>query len=298
MAFVSVSPVSGSVVATGDTITVTWDTAVYPTITYRGSTGPTETVTSYSGVTIVFGAGFTGEFADQGGGVWTTTFRRDAGWANSPFTLAIQDTVLSSETQVNYTLLAEGQYPPDMQPFNDPVRGGPSGSASDLDSVINYSTPDNDVVIPAGNPIIFTELEATGTPLTVKRSDANNTDPTLLVSDTSGNNLRTGLRVELSGNKQTDIAPEGITFRTHTEGAGGGVEYTIAGELVSTDKGFQDTPGADITVSGGWSHGNQDGGNLKLDAGGVESPSTGVPGFVQIGYRSSENQGLPRLEHL
>ena len=139
MAFVSELPESGTLISTGTVITITWDTAVLPLITYIPSSGPQEVVSSAS-PSAVFGAGYTGAYGIDGPN-WTIAFRRDAGWTTSPFILSILDTVTTTETQINYTLLAEGQYPTDMQPFNDPVigAGAPFGDVSGPGSATDNS---------------------------------------------------------------------------------------------------------------------------------------------------------------
>lgn len=126
MAFVNITPVASSIVSTGDLIIITWSTSTPPYVQFAPSTGAQETVCTPSFPGISFGAGYTGTFSSVGGGGYSLSFRRDAGWANSPFSIVIDDTVLSSETQVGYTLLAEGQYPADMQPFNDPAEAADS----------------------------------------------------------------------------------------------------------------------------------------------------------------------------
>lgn len=123
MALTSVIPAAGSIINTGDTVTVVTDDAGGITNIYHVGTGTTEVVfrdgPGYS-------AGFAGSYAEVGGSA-TAAFRRNAGWDSSPFTISVE--TASATYTVTYTLLAEGQYPPDMQPFNDPV---PDTGSSDI----------------------------------------------------------------------------------------------------------------------------------------------------------------------
>jgi hypothetical protein len=124
MALTSVIPASGSIVATGDLVTVTADDAggiVSITHVRTGSGGTNEVIYTDAGG---YQTGFTGSYVESGSA--TAAFRRDAGWDSSPFRLDI--TTAGNTYSINYTLQVEGQYPPDMQPFNDPIDGG-GGSA-------------------------------------------------------------------------------------------------------------------------------------------------------------------------
>lgn len=117
MALTSVTPASGSIINNGDIVTAVTDDAggVVSIVHIRSGSGATSEVvfTDAGG----YQAGFTGSYVESGDA--TAVFRRDAGWDSSPFRLDV--TTASNTYSVNYTLAAEGQYPPDMQPFNDPV---------------------------------------------------------------------------------------------------------------------------------------------------------------------------------
>ena len=159
MAYVSVNPVSGSFIARGDTITVTWDNATLPLIGYRTTGGgQDEIISSSTGTWATFGAGYTGVYGSSGG-EWTISFTRDAGWPNDNFNISMFDALTNDETIINFIVLAEGQYPPDMQPFNDPAPAEEQGGGSNI-TVVDETTELTDAVTKftyVGSGVVVTE---------------------------------------------------------------------------------------------------------------------------------------------
>ena len=159
MAYVSVNPVSGSFIARGDTITVTWDNGTLPLIGYRTTGGGAdEIISSSTGTWATFGAGYTGVYGASGG-EWTISFTRDAGWPNDNFNISMFDSLTNDETIINFIVLAEGQYPPDMQPFNDPAPAEEQGGGSNI-TVVNETTELTDAVTKftyVGSGVVVTE---------------------------------------------------------------------------------------------------------------------------------------------
>ena len=147
MALSSITPISGGIIGRGNLITVTWDNDNFPNIYLRKS-GTDEVISAPGAPSYSFSPGYTGTVTPLGGNVFEIAFRRDAGWPDSDFIIRIYDGWTGVEEQANYTILAEGQYPPDMQPFNDPAPdegssdiaiqddGSPQGTAT----TINYAT--------------------------------------------------------------------------------------------------------------------------------------------------------------
>jgi hypothetical protein len=120
MSLTSAIPASGSIINTGDTVTVVTDDAggiVSITHVRTGSGASNEVVYTDAGG---YQTGFTGSY-EEGGGEARAIFRRDAGWDSSTFRVDI--VTASAAYSVNYILFAQGQYPPDMIPFNDPIEG-------------------------------------------------------------------------------------------------------------------------------------------------------------------------------
>ena len=125
MALDSIIPAPGSVISRGAIITVAWDNANLPNI-YLYKSGTKEVVASPAQPTYSFGTAYTGSLTPNGGG-FDIAFNRNAGWPDSDFVIVVYDGWTEVETQSAYTILAEGQYPPDMQPFTDPAEGDGSG---------------------------------------------------------------------------------------------------------------------------------------------------------------------------
>lgn len=124
MSIQSATPVSGSIVQRGETITVVWDATTSggpPTVAYEPGGGqPLELI--YIGGATAFQAGYTGSQVFDGGlNTWTLSFKRNAGWGTSAFGIAAYYSV--NRFDLSYAIVAEGQYPPEMQPFNDPAEG-------------------------------------------------------------------------------------------------------------------------------------------------------------------------------
>jgi hypothetical protein len=137
MAFVEIIPVSGSIISRGAIITVRWDTAALPNIIYRPTSGPDEPISVPATAGAKLGSGYTGEYGVDASGptpIYSIAFKRDAGWTNSGFVISVFDFGTGVDTLSNYTILAEGQYPPDMQPFTDPAEGAGEGTIQVLNS--------------------------------------------------------------------------------------------------------------------------------------------------------------------
>lgn len=137
MAFVDITPVSGSIISRGAVITVRWDTAALPNIIYRPTSGPDEPISLPATSGAKLGSGYTGEYGVDASGptpIYSIAFKRDAGWTNSGFVISVFDFWTGDDTLSNYTILAEGQYPPDMQPFTDPAEGAGEGTIQVLNS--------------------------------------------------------------------------------------------------------------------------------------------------------------------
>jgi hypothetical protein len=137
MAFVDIVPISGSIISRGAIITVRWDTAALPNITYRPTSGPDEIISAPATSGAKLGSGYTGEYGVDVSGptpIYSIAFKRDAGWTNSGFVISVFDFWTGTDTLSNYTILAEGQYPPDMQPFTDPAEGAGEGTIQVLNS--------------------------------------------------------------------------------------------------------------------------------------------------------------------
>jgi hypothetical protein len=137
MAFVDIVPVSGSIISRGAIITVRWDTQYLPNIIYRPTSGPDEPISVPATSGPKLGSGYTGEYSIDTSGptnIFSIAFKRDAGWTNSGFVISVFDFWTGVDTLSNYTILAEGQYPPDMQPFTDPAEGAGEGTIQVLNS--------------------------------------------------------------------------------------------------------------------------------------------------------------------
>jgi hypothetical protein len=137
MAFVEIIPVSGSIISRGAIITVRWDTQYLPNIIYRPTSGPDEPISLPAASGPKLGSGYTGEYGVDASGptpIYSIAFKRDAGWTNSGFVISVFDFWTGTDTLSNYTILAEGQYPPDMQPFTDPAEGAGEGTIQVLNS--------------------------------------------------------------------------------------------------------------------------------------------------------------------
>ncbi len=324
MTITSIIPTSGSIIQTGSTVTLTntiGETVVSLTLDRSGTGGSNEVIwtpgggydTPYTGSRILDGA------------EETFTFRRTAGWDSTPFQIAVVTATASEE--VTYILLAEGEYPPYMQPFNDPLgeqgdgttltvkdsgtlKGlaqaldfndnltvtevgpneftvdGPAGggTASTLDQVITAGTLDNDVTVPATNPVILRDGGASLTPLSIERTGAEvgEDDPALLLTTPLlGNPIKIvdsdfglEMRVNVSG-----ITGPGVNLNllggTNTDGSPG--TTTVQGPDTTTAS----TKGGLARVWGGTASGaTSDGGDVELSGG---LPNSGVAGDILIG---------------
>lgn len=147
MSVTSVIPVSSSIVATGDLITVTLsigDALTSVSHTRTGTTNTTETV--YSAALGGFQTGFTGTVSGTPGTTETViAFRRDAGWDSSPFRIDIAST--DGVHSVNYRIQAQGQYPPNMTPYNEPIDGGATVEKLDDIGDVAAANPDESDVL-------------------------------------------------------------------------------------------------------------------------------------------------------
>ena len=134
MALVSTTPVSGSIISRGALLEVVWSGGPLPQITYRSGTGPDEIISTPTFTSATYGNGYTGSYTIDGGNT-VHTFKRDAGWPDNQFTIIVFDFLgTGAEDQLNFTILTEGQYPPDMQPFTEPAEGGTAGTIQILNS--------------------------------------------------------------------------------------------------------------------------------------------------------------------
>ena len=143
MDYVSVSPASGSLINRGDVITITFDSSgntALPQITYRPPLGPDEVILAPQEPLATFGAGYTGSIQTVSG-VTTVTFKRDNGWADAQFNILIFDVWNYVETQLNFRITGETQYPPLMTPTVPPSSTG-SGTIEVLDDVGDVNAPD------------------------------------------------------------------------------------------------------------------------------------------------------------
>jgi len=175
MALITVVPVSGSIVNTGDRVLlITDDIGGFTTVSHvrSGSGATTETVyTDANG----FENGFSGTVLVVAQ-LTTVEFRRDAGWNSSPFRIdAITPLGGSTTYSINYTLAAEGQYPPDMQPFNDPIEGDSGLTVSEGDvavqsdvSNLNFDDATFDVANDGGGKVTVTGLGGGGSDIEVE----------------------------------------------------------------------------------------------------------------------------------
>lgn len=138
MTLASSIPASGSLLRRGDTITLVWDGdgVNFPVITYGPPSAPAEVVLALVD-TYSYQTGYSGSIETSGNQV-TYTFQRDAGWDADSFVINIG--IVGSHFQVTYTLLAEGEYPPDMQPFTDPVEGATQLAIYDSTNFIGFAT--------------------------------------------------------------------------------------------------------------------------------------------------------------
>ena len=133
MTITSTIPASGTIIATGATLTITntiGESVDSITLNRSGTGGANEVIyTSGSGYDTPYTGSRTVDGADE-----TFTFRRNAGWDASPFQIDVETT--SATEQLSFTLVGQGEYPPDMQPFNDPIGGSGSGAGVGSDAVI------------------------------------------------------------------------------------------------------------------------------------------------------------------
>ena len=120
MTISNVNPISGSIIDKGTTLSVTNTIGESVTlITHKrtGTGGVDEIVwTSGGGYQAAYTGGRVLDGAEE-----TFTFRRNAGFDSSPFQLEFATATTTSS--ITYLLVAEGEFPEDMQPFNDPIVG-------------------------------------------------------------------------------------------------------------------------------------------------------------------------------
>ena len=270
MTITSTIPSSGTIIATGATLTITntiGESVDSITLNRSGTGGSNEVIyTSGSGYDTPYTGSRTVDGADE-----TFTFRRNAGWDASPFQIDVETT--SATEQLSFTLVGEGEYPPDMQPFNDPIEPIGGGGAASLESVIvtGAGTPDNDVIVPVANPVILRDGGQSMTPLSIERTgtELEQDEPALQITTPL---LGTPIKiVDSQFGLETSISAFGITgpgvnFNllggSNTDGAPGST--TIQGPDTTTAS----TKAGGVTVQGGRAFGaTSDGGDVVLSGG-------------------------------
>jgi hypothetical protein len=275
MAYVSVNPTSGSLIARGDIITITVDSSTLPLIGYRTTGGGAdEIISSGTSTWATIGAGYTGEYGIDGTN-YTVSFRRDAGWPNDNFNISVFFDATGAETILNFVVLAEGQYPPDMQPFNDPAETEVGGGGSAIE-VVDETTSLTDNV---------TKFTFTGDGVTA--TNPVNDEITvavqgLEVEDASLGPLTTATtKLLFTGAGVTATNPQDEEVTVTISGGGGGSAITVTDEggapPLTTDVTSFDFVGDGITASS------------VGDAVTVNVPGFGgaAPGFVEVVGRVS-----------
>lgn len=149
-------------------------------------------------------------------------------------------------------------------------------AGSTLESAVNAPSPDNDIIVPSANPVVFRDnAVAALTPLTITKTNSVNSSPAIKVEY---NNTGGGIDVE-STQALTRVTSGGIRFSGDKTTGG----YSIQPDAPATAK-----PGLIVSVSGGNAGpgGNDDGGDLLLYAG-AENGS-GTAGKVTIGVSANQ----------
>lgn len=152
-----------------------------------------------------------------------------------------------------------------------------SAAGTTLDALITGGTPDNDVDVPTGDPIIFRDGGTSGTtPLKVAKaagSAGESGTPAALVEVNDA--LGIGIKLTSTGaptDQYTDFLPSGIYFGNPDAAQR---FYSITGHSKSGATG-----GCDISISGGANVSTGDGGDVSINAG---ASTSGTDGEVLIG---------------
>lgn len=165
----------------------------------------------------------------------------------------------------------------------------PGGSGGDLDATINAGTPDNDVNIPATDPVILRDNGGSITPVTIIKSEATSSTPAFKIQQQD--NFSTGMEIEETGTgtstlfNYNSIEPQdNFTFIIGNRTALGSGSGTNVLEGNRTGAGFD---GGNVRIAGGnATAGTDDGGDVSIFGGDTVG---GVPGDINIGTSTTTN---------